>query len=91
MKKWGESEERSKDMKSFITTFLMCYVLLYILMFFGFGLIYDNIWAILGVISLAVAAVIEGFTAMEKKIEKLEKRIEELEGKKEDETENIDG
>ena len=77
-------------MKSFITTFGICYVLLYVLMFFGFGLIYNNIWAILAVICLPLAAVIEGFIGMEKKIEKLEKRIRELEGEK-DETENIDG
>lgn len=78
-------------MKSFFTTFALCYVILAILMFFGFGLIYDNIWAILGVICLPLAAVIEGFIGMEKKIEKLEKRIEELEGKKVDETENFNG
>ena len=78
-------------MKSFITTFAICYVLLWILMFFGFGLIYNNLFAILAVIALPIAAVIEGFTGMEKKIEKLEKRIEELEGKKTDETENFNG
>ena len=78
-------------MKSFVTTFALCYVILSILMFFGFGLIYNNIWGILAVICLPIAAVIEGFTAMEKKIETLEKRIEKLEGKKTDETEDIDG
>ena len=78
-------------MKSFITTFAICYVLLWILMFFGFGLIYNNLFAILAVIALPIAAVIEGFIGMEKKIEKLEKRIQELEGKKTDETENFNG
>ena len=79
------------DMKSFVTTFALCYVILSILMFFGFWLIYDNIWGILAVICLPIAAVIEGFIGMEKKIEKLEQRIEELEGKKKDEVEDIDG
>ena len=78
-------------MKSFITTFAICYVLLWILMFFGFGLIYNNLFAILAVIALPIAAVIEGFIGMEKKIEKLEKCIQELEGKKTDETENFNG
>ena len=78
-------------MKGFLTTFAICYVLLWILMFFGFGLIYNNLFAILAVIALPIAAGIEGFIGMEKKIEKLEKRIQELEGTKIDETENIDG
>ena len=79
------------DMKSFVTTFAMCYIVLLILAFFGFGLIYDNFYALLAVVALPIAAAIEGFTYMEGKIEKLEKRIEELEGKKIDETEDIDG
>jgi len=78
-------------MKSFLTTFVVCYVILLILAFFGLGLVYNNFYILLAVIALPIAAVIEGFIGMEKKIEKLEKRIEELEGKKKDETENIDG
>ena len=78
-------------MKSFLTTFALCYIVLLILAFFCFGLIYDNFYGMLAVVALPIAAVIEGFTAMEKKIEKLEKRIEELEGKKKDETENFNG
>ena len=80
-------------MKGFFSTFAVCYLILAILTFFGFGLIYNNIWAILAVICLPIAAAIEGFISMEKKIEKLEKRIEELEGigEKKHETENIDG
>ena len=78
-------------MKSFLTTFVVCYVILLILAFFGLGLVYNNFYILLAVIVLPIAAVIEGFIGMEKKIEKLEKRIEELEGKKTDETENIDG
>ena len=90
MKKQG-GEERRMGMKSFITTFAICYVIGWIFLFFGFGFIYNNLFAILAVICLPIAAVIEGFIGMENKIERLEKRIEELEGKKEDETENIDG
>lgn len=78
-------------MKGFFSTFGVCYLILAILMFFGFGFVYDNIWALLAVICLPIAATIEGFTRMEERIEKLEKRIEELEGKKDNETENIDG
>ena len=78
-------------MKGFLTTFALCYVVLWILTFFGLGLIYNNLFAILAVIALPMAAVIEGFSGMEKRIEKLEKRIQELEGKTIDETENIDG
>ena len=78
-------------MKSFITTFAACYLVLLILAIFCFGLIYNNFYGLLAAAALPIAAVIEGFVAMEKKIEKLEKRIEELEGKKEDETENFNG
>lgn len=78
-------------MKSFFTTFALCYVILAVLLFFGYGLIYDNIWAILGVICLPIAAVIEGFIGMEDRIKQLEQRIKELEGKRDNETENIDG
>ena len=78
-------------MKSFLTTFVACYIVLLILAIFCFGLIYNNFYVLLAAVALPVAAVIEGFVAMGKKIETLEKRIEELEGKKEDETEHIDG
>ena len=91
MKNGDEIEERRIDMKSFFTTFALCYIVLLILAIFCFGLIYNNFYGLLAAVALPIAATIEGFTYMEGKIEKLEKRIEELEGKKKDETENIDG
>ena len=72
-------------MKSFITTFAVCYLMLLILAVFGLGFVYNNFYLFLAVICLPVAVMIEGFLGMEKKIEKLEKRIKELEGQREDE------
>lgn len=80
-------------MKSFLTTFIACYVVLLVLAVFCFGWIYQNFYGLLAAVALPIAAGIEGYMSMEKKIAELEKRIEELEGKKEvpHETENIDG
>ncbi len=78
-------------MKSFFTTFLACYVILLILAILGFSLVYNNFYILLAVVTLPIAAVIEGFSVMGDRIEQLEKRIEELEGKKEYEAEYFNG
>ncbi|MBQ7083918.1 MAG: hypothetical protein IJM95_01560 [Anaerotignum sp.] len=54
-------------MKSFFTTFALCYIVLLILAIFCFGLIYNNFYGLLAAVALPIAAAIEGFTYMEGK------------------------
>lgn len=76
-------------MKGFFSTYALCFVIGMIFLFFGFGLIYGNVWAMLAVICLPVAVVIQMFLHYEKRMDALEKRIEKLEEK--DESKDIDG
>jgi len=83
-------KERGMDMKSFGTTFLICYVVCCVLLFFFGQFFFDNIWLLMAIPALLLAIGVGGYVENAEKIEKLEKRIEELEGRK-DETEDIDG
>ena len=66
-------------MKGFISTYVLCYVVCAIFIFFIFGWIYNNLWAMLAVICLPIAVMLQMFLHYEKRIDALEKRIEELE------------
>ena len=84
-------QRRGTHMKSFGTTFMICYVVCCVLLFFFGQFFFDNIWLLMLIPALLLAIGIGGYVENAGKIEELEKRIEELEGKKKDETENIDG
>ncbi|WP_227938163.1 hypothetical protein [Alkalihalobacillus deserti] len=71
-------------MKEFIGTFLACIVICWIFAFFFLGLIVENIWALIILISFVLAVFITVFIKQESRIEELEKKMEELLNNKED-------
>lgn len=66
-------------MKGFLGTFIICFILIYVFLLFGGAFIFENIWAILVVIALAMAILITIFINQEAKLEELEERIKKLE------------
>ena len=77
-------------MKNFLAIFVICFVLCVIFLFLGGAYIFENIWAMIGTISLVMALVIGTFIHQEMKIEKLEERIAHLEGTKSKQNPPID-
>lgn len=65
-------------MKDFIGTFLACIVMCWLFAFFFFGLIVENIWALIIFIAFVLAVLITIFIKQESRIEELEKKMEEL-------------
>lgn len=65
-------------MKEFIGTFMVCLVALFLLMFFGFPLL-CNVYFLLVLAALALAAVLHGYMTLTDRIERLEKKLKERE------------
>lgn len=72
-------------MKDFAATFAVCFILCYVFLLFGGALVFENIWAILILVSLGITVLITAFMHYESKIEELEERIKAVESQKESE------
>lgn len=70
-------------MKDFIAAFMISLVLCYFFLFFGGGLVFGNIWALLVLVALFIAILTTIFIHQETKNEELEARIKALEHKSE--------
>jgi len=70
-------------MKSFFSTFVMCFILCILFLFFGGFLIFESFWGPIFVISFILAVVITSFISLETKIEELNERIKALENSNE--------
>lgn len=68
-------------MKSFFSTFAICFISACLFLFFGGTLIFRNFWAIAVFCALVLAVLISSFLHQETKIEELEARIKALETK----------
>lgn len=66
-------------MKSFLSTFAVCFVLVFGFMGLGGYRILENVWALMAFISLLLAVMIQAFLRQEAKIEALETRMRTLE------------
>ena len=66
-------------MKSFLGTFVICFILSYVFLFFGGILIFENLWGIIALVALVVSVLITAFINQDTKIEELEARIKVLE------------
>ena len=72
-------------MSNFIVVFISSVIAITMFLIFGgFNIIMNNIWGLIGVISLVLAAFITAIAKLFVKVEELEKRIEEFEKTKED-------
>ena len=71
-------------MSNFIVAFIASYVAITVFLIFGGYNILNNIFLLIGVISLVLAAFITAIAKLFVKVEELEKRIDELEKTKED-------
>ena len=71
-------------MKSFISTYVICFICCVLFMFFGGSLIITSTWLFMAFCALIMALIVTGFSIHGEKIEKLEKRVEELEKNKEE-------
>lgn len=72
-------------MSNFIVVFISSVIAITMFLIFGgFNIIMNNIWGLIGVISLLLAAFITAIAKLFVKVEELEKRIDELEKTKED-------
>lgn len=66
-------------MKNFIGTFIICFILCYVFLFFGGAIIFENFWAMLILVAFIFAILAIVFIHQETKIEELEARIKKLE------------
>ena len=71
-------------MSNFIVAFIASYVAITVFLIFGGYNILNNIFLLIGVISLVLAIFITAIIKLYIKAEELEKRIEELEKNKKD-------
>ncbi len=69
-------------MKLFAQAFIVCFVLSIIFIFFFGGLIFNNIWLILAISSLILAALITLYANQDSRIDRLEKTVEQLKNEK---------
>ncbi|MBP1948287.1 hypothetical protein [Virgibacillus litoralis] len=70
-------------MKEFIGIFLAWIVICWIFVFFFLGLIVENIWGLIILISFVLTVFITVFMKQESRFEELEKKMEELLNNKE--------
>lgn len=66
-------------MKTFLATFILCFVICLLFLFFGGVYILSNVWATIALVALIMSVMIAGFLHQEKLIEELETRIKALE------------
>ena len=74
--------------KRFLGTFLACLVVSWGFLFFGGAMIFQNLWALLVVSSLALTVLILAFESQARHTEALEARLQALEKRLAEETEN---
>lgn len=65
--------------KAFLGTFTVCLVVLFLLLFFGAPLL-SNVYLLLVLAALALAALLQGYMNLSDRIERLEKKLAEREG-----------
>lgn len=63
-------------MKEFWGTFMVCLVALFLLLFFGAPLL-SNVYLLLVLAALALAALLQGYMNLSERIERLEKKLDE--------------
>lgn len=73
-------------MKSFLSTFAVCFILLCAFLFFGGYYILTNFWATAAPVSLIAAVIVALFEHQESKIDELEQRLRALETDSPDDT-----
>ena len=66
-------------MKTFLSSFAICFILCAAFLFFGGIRLLQNIWAVVALFSLIIAIGISLFAEQESRIEALEQRLQALE------------
>lgn len=72
-------------MKQFFGTFIACAIFFYLCFFFGGWMIFENLTALIVIVSLVATVLITAFINRDDKIKALEERIKKLEDERKSE------
>ncbi len=72
-------------MKSFFSTFIICFLSVAVFFFFLGGLLFESFWGLLIFIALIFSIAIHAYMELANKIENLEKEVSTLKGTEGDE------